>query len=129
MLNVLWDSLPIDTVIASILDPRTKWYDKIPKHEIAEALNILKGVCLSYFDLLKLIDKEFIGSCRIDTEEEEDDDYFNGLFGTSVTTRKLTPLQLWKQDINLYQSLPKASPKADPLLWWKIIITSFQIWV
>jgi len=104
-LNVLWDSLPIDTVIASILDPRTKWYDKIPKHEITEALKILQG--------------EFIGSCRIDTEED-DNDYFGGLFGTSTTTtRKLTPLQIWKQDINLYQSLPKAPPKADPLLWWK----------
>lgn len=48
-LNVLWDSLPIDTVIASILDPRTKWYDKIPKHEIAEALKILQGVTFISF--------------------------------------------------------------------------------
>lgn len=48
-LNVLWDSLPIDTVIASILDPRTKWYDKIPKHEIAEALKILQGVTFTTF--------------------------------------------------------------------------------
>lgn len=51
--------------------------------------------------------------------DEEDNDYFGGLFGTSNTTRKLTPTQMWKQDINLYQSLPKAPPKADPLLWWK----------
>jgi hypothetical protein len=46
-LNVLWDSLPIDTVIASILDPRTKWYDRIPKHEITEALKVLQGVWLN----------------------------------------------------------------------------------
>jgi hypothetical protein len=34
----------VDTVIATMLDPRTKWYDKIPKDEIKEALSILKQV-------------------------------------------------------------------------------------
>jgi hypothetical protein len=59
--------------------------------------------------------------CRPDISELDDDnDIFGGLFGTTTSkTRKLTPLQTWKQDINLYQSLPKAPPKADPLLWWK----------
>lgn len=42
--NQLWDKLPLDTVIATILDPRTKWYDKIPAHEIKEALSTLKQV-------------------------------------------------------------------------------------
>lgn len=44
-INELWDKLPIDTVIASILDPRTKWYSRIPKAEIAEALKEMKKVC------------------------------------------------------------------------------------
>jgi hypothetical protein len=42
--DVLWDNLPIDTVIASILDPRTKWYHRIPPNEIKEALVIMKKV-------------------------------------------------------------------------------------
>jgi hypothetical protein len=44
-INELWDRLPIDTVIASILDPRTKWYSRIPKAEINEALKDMKKVC------------------------------------------------------------------------------------
>lgn len=41
---ILWDDLPIDTVIASILDPRTKFFDRIPKKEINEALKIMAKV-------------------------------------------------------------------------------------
>jgi hypothetical protein len=44
-LRELWDNLPIDTVIASLLDPRTKFLDKLPKAEVKEALEILKKVC------------------------------------------------------------------------------------
>ncbi len=43
-INLLWDDLPIDTVIASILDPRTKFFDKIPGNEIEKALKIIKQV-------------------------------------------------------------------------------------
>ncbi len=43
----LWDNLPIDTVIASILDPRVKFFDPIPKSEINEALKIMATVCFS----------------------------------------------------------------------------------
>ena len=41
---ILWDDLPVDTVIASILDPRTKFFDRIPKKEINEALKIMAKV-------------------------------------------------------------------------------------
>jgi hypothetical protein len=40
----LWDNLPIDTVIATFLDPRTKSLPQIPKVELEEALKILKKV-------------------------------------------------------------------------------------
>lgn len=43
-LNNLWDDLPLDTVIASILDPRTKWFPRIPANEIKEALSCMKKV-------------------------------------------------------------------------------------
>lgn len=47
-LKLFWDKLPIDTVVASILDPRTKKYHKIPPHEINEAVKIIKLVCIVY---------------------------------------------------------------------------------
>lgn len=107
-LNDLWDHLPIDTVIASILDPRTKWFEQIPKHEITEAIQVLKQ---EYLALFRKQDNSL---------EEINDGYMGGLFGVSdVKQKKMTPIQSWNQDINLFQSLPKASPRADPLLWWK----------
>jgi hypothetical protein len=43
-LDDIWDDLPIDTVIASMLDPRTKWFKRIPVNEIGEALKLMKKV-------------------------------------------------------------------------------------
>lgn len=38
----------------------------------------------------------------------------------SSSSRKLSPLQVWKQEINVYQGLPRADYKSDPLFWWKV---------
>jgi hypothetical protein len=35
------------------------------------------------------------------------------------TERKLSPAQIWKAEINLYQNLPRAEGASDPLDWWK----------
>ena len=44
-LNQLWDNLPIDTVIATILDPRVKNSLKgIPSEELNKAVETLKKV-------------------------------------------------------------------------------------
>lgn len=43
-INSLWDNLPVDTVIATLLDPRTKFFPRIPEHEVTEALKVLKKV-------------------------------------------------------------------------------------
>lgn len=48
-LNQLWDNLPLDTVSATLLDPRFKFYDKIPRNERNESLEQLQSVCYSYF--------------------------------------------------------------------------------
>ena len=48
-LNELWDNLPLDTVSATMLDPRFKFYDKIPKPERNESLEQLKKVWLQLF--------------------------------------------------------------------------------
>jgi len=42
-LATYWDkNLPIDTVIATLLDPRTKFFQRIPPNEIKEAVKLLK---------------------------------------------------------------------------------------
>jgi len=110
-LNALWDELPLDTVIASILDPRTKWFPRIPANEIKEALSCMK--------------KEFLLLVRDNDEmnmEIQDDQKtaINLLFeDLSETVRKLSPTQIWNAEINLYQNLPRAEGVSDPLDWWK----------
>jgi hypothetical protein len=49
VLNQLWDNLPLDTVSATMLDPRFKFYEKIPKNERNESLDRLKAVCYFSF--------------------------------------------------------------------------------
>jgi len=109
-LNEIWDNLPIDTVIASMLDPRTKWFNKIPVNEITEALKVMK--------------KEFMASVRLTSSdtarESRESDSYSILFEDLVeTTRKLSPNQLWQQEINMYQSMPRLDGRSDPLSWWK----------
>ncbi len=58
-LDALWDDLPLDTVSATILDPRFKFYDKIPKNETREALERLREVYL----ILHLFILTNIGVC------------------------------------------------------------------
>lgn len=50
-INRLWDNLPIDTVIATLLDPRTKFFHRIPKGEVNEALAIMKEVYLLFLTI------------------------------------------------------------------------------
>jgi hypothetical protein len=109
-LDDIWDDLPIDTVIASMLDPRTKWYKRIPVNEITEALKVMK--------------KEYMTSVRMNedqiVQETHDADSFFHLFEDLVeTTRKLSPTQLWQQEINIYQNMPRLDGRSDPLSWWK----------
>jgi hypothetical protein len=47
-LNALWNKLPIDTIIATFLDPRVKVLDQIPKREHDEAVKTMARVCLSF---------------------------------------------------------------------------------
>lgn len=44
-LNQIWDKLPIDTIIATLLDPRIKTsLEQIPKREIIKATKLLEQV-------------------------------------------------------------------------------------
>jgi hypothetical protein len=43
-LETIWANLPVDSVICSMLDPRTKWFEKIPARERNEALKEMQKV-------------------------------------------------------------------------------------
>jgi len=113
-LNILWDKLPIDTVIATMLDPRTKWLEKIPADEIKEALHTLKNEFL--------LEVRNNGGIYFESEEPLEKDVLSIVMNDlNNQSRQRAPIQVWKQEINFYQSLPRASFKQDPLLWWKLI--------
>lgn len=47
-------------------------------------------------------------------------DAFNLLFEDfEQIERAQTPLQVWTQEINFYQTMPRLEGKGDPLDWWK----------
>ena len=53
-------------------------------------------------------------------------DIYGGLFGDLVENRrKVSPIQMWKSEINSYQAELRATPTSDPLLWWKVYETRF----
>lgn len=128
-LNQLWDKLPVDTIIATLLDPRTKWYDKIPKEEIKEALSILKqvpkrNIYLNLTDMKDFVEMvrhaEELKSMEVENEKLPEKDIYALMFeDLTHNSRKLSPLQLWNQEINAYQAMPRANYKFEPLLWWK----------
>jgi hypothetical protein len=111
-LENLWNNLPIDTVIACTLDPRTKYYTKIPKSELKEALKIMQ----QEFQVLMREEDE------LEPENRTQKSFMNGLFDDLLNSneRKISPNQHWKTEIDTYQNLPRPLPDADPLLWWKI---------
>ncbi len=47
-LNALWNKLPIDSIIATFLDPRVRVLNQIPKKEQDEAIRTMARVCLSF---------------------------------------------------------------------------------
>jgi hypothetical protein len=113
-LNIFWDSLPIDTVIATILDPRTKMFHKIPPKEIDEAVKILKS--------------EFLELARVNNSKDEAEiissktkpSSLDKMFGvTSKASKKMTPTQIWNTEWSFYENLLAIDHSGDPLAWWK----------
>jgi len=110
-INQLWDDLPIDTVIASILDPRTKFFDKIPENEITNALKTLKK---EFYDLDLNDDQSKVRA------EEEKNPFEDLLSPNSGTRNKSSKNNRWNEELNLYKKEDKLNISSDPLLWWKL---------
>jgi len=109
----LWDRLPIDSVISSILDPRVKFLTNIPSSEIEEALEILK----------KEYDEFLLSYGETIINKGEDD--LSGLF--SIVKKQNAYSPSWDMEISSYKREDPIPGNLDPLDWWKINEKSFPI--
>jgi hypothetical protein len=65
-------------------------------------------------------DADELRSMEVENEKLPEKDIYALMFeDLTHTSRKLSPLQLWNQEINTYQAMPRADYKCEPLLWWK----------
>jgi hypothetical protein len=116
---VLWDNLPIDTVIASLLDPRTKFFDRIPKHEVNEALKIMAKVYFHWKIINSNIILHHLEVSSLDLEKQVDDSLkhgFSELFEERPKNRKTQ----WADELDRYRIEIRLDFGQDPLLWWKL---------
>jgi len=105
-LTSYWDEkLPIDTVIATLLDPRTKFFHRIPAKEIGEAIKILKS---EYSDLSD--------SGEIEQEPKKENP-FSDLFNTP---RKLNKKSKFAEEVDNFKKEDRLDMDSEPLLWWKV---------
>jgi hypothetical protein len=56
------------------------------------------------------------GDAKVEIKDTSLDVLFEDL---SQSERKQTPGQIWQQEINMYQNMPRLEGKGDPLKWWK----------
>jgi hypothetical protein len=56
------------------------------------------------------------GDGKVEMKDTSLDILFEDL---SQSERKQTPAQIWLQEINMYQNMPRLEGKGDPLKWWK----------
>jgi hypothetical protein len=73
---------------------------------------------------ISLIIKDFLQLVRAPpterTQINETTNFLDLLFEEiAETSRKLTPLQIYNQEILQYQNMPRLNGKSDPLQWWK----------
>lgn len=61
----------------------------------------------------------------MDLEKESDESI--ALFGDFLQFkhRKQSPLQRWKDELDLYREVARPLPNTDPLLWWKCNASQF----
>jgi len=96
-----------------VLDPRTKFFERIPQQEIDEALKILK----KEYHALELTKED---ESKIQAEKERNP--FESILSTKVggTRNKSSKNNKWKEELELFKKEDRLSFSSDPLLWWKL---------
>jgi len=113
-LNVVWNTIPVDTVIATILDPRTKDIDGIPAEEVKEAKVQLQKEFSEICAQMKLNEVEI---------EEESDEFSFGSFlqGAVKKSRSVSKKALFDSEWEVLKTWKTKNGlpfQEDPLAWW-----------
>jgi hypothetical protein len=137
-LNALWNKLPIDSIIATFLDPRVKVLSQIPKNEHDEAVRVMARVCLSFFIPLFSFSlfKDFgvISKKHFEQQKQQDvplkdnkANLFKSFELVNAGARKPNQKKLFGNEWDIYKAGIPCPPEADPLDWWKRKETEFPV--
>jgi len=114
---LLWDKLPEDTLISSLLDPRLKSLSAFPENEVLEAWKLLK----QEYDIMKCstivtneISVSIIESDSSPLKRKRTDELNEIL--CNLNKRQKTSS---KDEFDLWMELPPVDFRTDILEWWK----------
>ena len=115
-LNVVWNTIPVDTVIASLLDPRTKDIDGIPAHELKEAKDQMHKEFCEICVQMKSKEVEIV-----EEKEEEESNFGSFLQGAAKKTRTVSnkaAFDLEWEELRTWKTKNGLAFQEDPLAWW-----------
>jgi zinc finger BED domain-containing protein 1 (E3 SUMO-protein ligase ZBED1) len=125
----IWNTLSQDSLVASIIDPRTKSLNHLDLSNRQEAWKCLETI---YEEEKKAIDDEVAilppphKKPRIDPEQDKHQELF-GIFETILKESASMVNQNEETEIDKWKALAPINIREDPLLWWKANSTSFPI--
>jgi hypothetical protein len=113
-LNVLWDKLPVDSIIATFLDPRVKVLDQIPKREHDEAVKTLGRD----FQTLskKQEERQNIADAPLKVQKNN---LFKAFDLVDRGQRRPNQKQLFASEWDAYRVGIPCPGHQDPLEWWR----------
>lgn len=113
-LNGLWNKLPVDTIIATFLDPRVKVLSQIPRKEHDEALRVIGKDFQTIFkkqaELQNQTDGNVLKNKSLKAFEEMVD---------RTGSRKSNQRQFFAGEWDSYKAGIPCPADVDPLEWWR----------
>jgi len=121
----IWNTLPEETLIASLVDPRFKTLAHIPEGEREYAWKCLEN---EFLNLDMKGNQSILSSNDLTNEVSprgEDVDPLTA-FLIKTTKQSLSP-QFTKSELQRFKDMPPVSAKSDPLAWWRENESSFPV--
>jgi len=121
-LNSLWNKLPIDSIIATFLDPRVKVLSQIPKNEHDEAVKTMAR------DFGVISKKHFEQQIQREVPSKDHKaNLFKSFELVNAGARKPNQKKLFGNEWDIYKAGIPCPPEADPLDWWRRKETEFPV--
>ena len=119
-MNNLWNNLPQDTLLASLLDPRFKDLDYFPEDEQKEAWNLLKNEIIELTKSnIEEEEREIIVLDKVekDSKKRKETSELNNFFNSGKKLKKKKK----KEELEKWEELEELDDiEQDILLWWKV---------